>query len=206
MRAMLIALLSLLPLVAQVGLPKPAVPPSQAAPPIVDLEQPPLVGRSDGGPATEIHVAIGEKRIRLDSLPGTIGRTWIYWTSLYWADFPGLGAAVRLQDTLPIFFIAMEKNPLNRLFLVKCRSNGGDRNRSVKLGRAGYFTYKGIQSPDPDWVIPVDIKEEKPGLWRVMPLRSLPPGEYGFFSGAAAAHATKGSPVGELFEFGVDRS
>lgn len=72
------------------------------------------------------------------------------------------------------------------------------------MGQTTVFTYKGLQARDEDWVFPVDIAEEKPGLWRVMPQRSLPPGEYGFFSGAAA-HSTKGSPAGELFEFGIDR-
>jgi hypothetical protein len=125
--------------------------------------------------------------------------------TLFWADFPGMKAELRLQDPLPIFYVAMGPTPRHRLFLVKCRVNKGDRNRSVKMGHTNALTYKGLQAPDPDWVIPVDLKEERPGLWRVMPQQRLEPGEYGFFSGAAAAFATKGSPVGELFEFGVDR-
>lgn len=192
-------------LLAQAPVPAPRVPVGAAAPSAQEHAEAPVVGRSDPGPGTSVWVAVGEKRVRLESLPGTLGRTWAYFATLFWADFPGLRAELRLQDTLPVFFVDMEQTPRHRLFLVRCRSNSGDRNRSVKMGQAGAFTYKGLQAPDPDWVIPVDISLVRPGHWRLVPTRSLAPGEYGLLSGAAAAHATKGSPVGELFEFGVDR-
>lgn len=194
-----------LPSLAQAPLPSPRIPVGAAAPALPDTAAAPLVGRSDPGAGTTVWVAVGEKRLKLDSLPGTLGRTWAYFATLFWADFPGLRAELRLQDTLPIFFVEMDRTPRHRLFLVRCRSNGGDRNRSVKMGQAGVFTYKGLQAPDADWVIPVEITAETSGRWRMVPTRSLAPGEYGLFSGAAAAHATKGSPVGELFDFGIDR-
>lgn len=193
------------PMVDQAPVPRPPAGLDRTAPSAAESAEPPPAGRVDSNPATEVHVALGEKRVRLDSVPGTTGRTWAYWVTLFWADFPGMKAELRLQDPLPIFYVTMAQTPRHRLFLVKCRVNKGDRNRSVKMGHTNALTYKGLQAPDPDWVVPVEVKEERPGLWRVMPLQRLEPGEYGLFSGAAAAHATKGSPAGELFEFAIDK-
>lgn len=191
-----------LPLLGQTP-PIPGAPAVQAAPTLAESAEPPLVGTTEGK-GTEVWVVDGDSRRKLESVPGTQGRTWAYFTTLIWADFPGKTALLRVSNSRPVFLISMEKSPRNRLLLVRCRTNTRDRNRSVKMGQAGVFTYKGLQAPDPDWEVPADIREEKPGLWRVEPRQPMEPGEYGFFSGAAAAHATKGSPVGELFEFGVD--
>jgi hypothetical protein len=176
----------------------------KAAPTLPESVEDNHQGRTDGTPATTVTILDGERRIKLDSAPGTIGRTWVYFSTLFWADFPGKQSACRVMNTRPTFLISMEKTPRNRLFLVRCRVNRSDANRSVKLGQAGIFTYKGINAPDRDWVIPVSITEERPGLWRVVPEEALPPGEYGYYSGPAAAYVTKGNPAGELFEFGVD--
>lgn len=175
-----------------------------ASPTLPETVENNLQGRTDGIPATTVTVLVGEKQIKLDSAPGTIGRTWAYFATLFWADFPGKHSVCRLTNARPSFLITMDKTPRNRLFLVRCRVNRWDANRSVKLGQAGIFTYKGINAPDKDWVIPVAITEERPGLWRVVPEEPLPPGEYGYYSGPAAAYVTKGNPAGELFEFGVD--
>lgn len=162
------------------------------------------VGRSEAR-ATTVSVLLDGAKVKLDSVPGTLGRTWAYFTTLIYADFPSLKAPFRLKTGRPVFWITMDQTPRNRLFLVKCRTNRGDGNRSVKLGQAGVFTYKGINAPDQDWVIPFEAREEQPGVWRITAAQELAPGEYGFFSGLAAAHATRGNPAGELFEFGVDR-
>lgn len=175
----------------------------RAAPRLEETAEPPLAVRTDGR-AAEVWLAQGADRRRLDSVPGTLGRTWAYFATLFWADFPGMRAEVRVRDAKPEFLVAMDRTPRNRIFLVACRTNRGDRNRSVKMGQAGVFTYKGLQAPDMDWVVETEVREEKPGLWRIVPRAPLKPGEYGLFSGAAGAQETKGSPAGELWEFGVD--
>lgn len=179
---------------------------SKAAPTLPETVEDTVQGRTDGTPATTVTVLNAEGSIKLDSAPGTIGRTWVYFSTLFWADFPGKQSLCRLTSTRPTFLISMDKTPRNRLFLVRCRVNRADANRSVKLGQAGVFTYRGINAPDRDWVIPVTITEERSGLWRIIPTDPLLPGEYGFYSGPAAAYITKGNPAGELFEFGIDPS
>lgn len=195
-------------LLAQVPIPLRPGPDSvsKAAPTLPETVEDTVQGRTDGAPATTVTVLNADGSIKLDSSPGTIGRTWVYFSTLFWADFPGKQSPCRLTNARPTFLISMDKTPRNRLFLVRCRVNRADANRSVKLGQAGIFTYKGINAPDRDWVIPVSISEERFGLWRIIPTEPLLPGEYGFYSGPAAAYITKGNPAGELFEFGVDPS
>lgn len=185
--------------------PQPAGISKSVAPSDSELAEGIPVGRSDPGQGTAIWIATanGQKR-KLASVPGTLGRTWVYVAVLMWADFPDMHSELRVPDPLPSFFVAMDQTPRNRLFLVRCRVNRHTRDRSVKMGQAGFITYRGISAPDADWTVPFDAIEMKPGLWKVTPKEALPPGEYGFFSGAAAAHATKGNPIGELFDFAVD--
>lgn len=204
----LILCLAALPLVSQAP---PALRPapgtvSNAAPKDDELAEPMAVPAANAGQGTAIFVTASDHTQKLTSVPGTLGRTWAYWVVLFWADFPGMRADLRLTDPRPVFTVAMEQTPKHRLFLAKCRANKGDRNRSVKMGRAGVFTYKGLSAPDEDWTIPFEAAEIKPGLWKLTPVKDLAPGEYGWFSGMAAAYATKGSPAGELFDFGVDRN
>lgn len=206
--AIMFLCLGSLPLVSQVP---PSLRPgpgsvSNAAPKDDELAEPVAAPRASFEPGTAIFVTASERTQKLTSVPGTLGRTWAYWVVLFWADFPGMHADLRLNDPRPVFTVAMEQTPKHRLFLAKCRTNTGDRNRSVKMGRAGVFTYKGLSAPDEDWTIPFEAAEIKPGLWKLTPSRDLAPGEYGWFSGMAAAYATKGNPAGELFDFGVDRN
>lgn len=179
---------------------------SNTAPTLDEQVEPTPAPRVNAEVGTTIMVISKGQTQKLTSVPGTLGRTWAYWVVLFYADFPSLRADLRLTDPRPVFTVTMEQTPKHRLFLAKCRTNKGDRNRSVKMGRAGVFTYKGLSAPDSDWTIPFEASEIKPGLWKLTPSEDLPPGEYGWFSGMAAAYATKGNPTGELFDFGVDRN
>lgn len=208
MRGIRIPLLTLLPvaLTAQVGLPLRPTPAAvgKAAPTVQEQSEDTLASPADPRAATTVTLLDPTELKKLDSVPGTIGRTWIYVATLLWADFPGTRALARTQAARPIFRVTMDRTPRNRLFLVRCQVNRRDATRSVKLGQAGVFTYKGINAPDQDWIIPTQVTEAAPGVWNLTPTEPLPPGEYGVFSGIAAAYATKGSPAGELFEFGID--
>ncbi len=179
---------------------------ADAAPKVDDLVEPAAAPRATIEAATTIRVTSRGQTQKLSSVPGTLGRTWAYWVVLFYADFPSLRADLRLNDPRPVFTVNMAQTPKNRLFLAKCRSNRGDHNRSVKMGRAGVFTYKGLTAPDADWTVPFEVAEIQPGLWQLTPAVDLPPGEYRWFSGMAAAYATQGNPAGELFDFGVDRN
>lgn len=199
------ALLLSLSAYAQVLPPSPPnLTPLRVAPSDSEMAEEILVGRSELGRGTAILITTEGGPKKLASVPGTLGRTWAYFVTLMWADFPEMRSELHVSDPRPSFFVAMDQTPKNRIFLVKCRVNHRTRNRSVKMGQAGVFTYHGISAPDADWTLPFDTLEVKSGLWKLTPKEPLLPGEYGFFSGAASAYATKGNPAGELFEFSVD--
>jgi hypothetical protein len=200
------ALMLSTPAKAQVGAPPP---PSLVlhgvAPTDLELAEGILAGRNDRDKGAAVVMSTVDGLKKLASVPGTLASTWAYFVVLIWADFPEMHSALRVSDPAPSFFVTMEQTPKNRLFLVRCRVNHRTRDRSVKMGQAGVFTYRGISAPDVDWTFPFDAREVKPGLWKLTPHDSLPPGEYGLFSGAAAPNAAKGNPAGELFEFAIDK-
>jgi hypothetical protein len=132
----------------------------------------------------------------LVSMEGHMATTWAVVTTLVFSDFPGTKADVRTKDLRPFITIRSSKSPQGRFFLVRCKSNEKDNDRSVKQGRAGMFSNKDFGTPDADWTVPVDVKAVQPGLWRMDPKRDLKPGEYGVFGGWVGA--------AELYDFGVD--
>ena len=152
------------------------------------------------GPSTPMIFSEGMVRMRtkdwekdLRSSAGSVSTTYAFVTVLLFSDFSGLAAPVRTTDPRPSFLVAARQSPVGRYFLVRAKPNKGDRNRSVKMGRAGFVTYKEVGAPDVDWQIPADVVEEQPGLWRMTPKRPLPKGEYGVWV-----------KTNDLFDFAVD--
>ena len=152
------------------------------------------------GPSTPLVLSEGMVRMRtkewekdLKSTAGSVSTTYAFVTVLLFSDFPGLAAPVRTTDPRPTFLVSSRQSPVGRYFLVKAKPNKGDRNRSVKMGRAGFVTYKEVGAPDVDWQIPADVVEEQPGLWRMTPRRPLPKGEYGVWV-----------KTNDLFDFAVE--
>ena len=122
--------------------------------------------------------------------------TYAYITVLLFTDFPGTKATVRIKDKRPHFIIQSAKSPQGRFFLVRCKSNGKDDSRSVKLGRSGMFSQKDVGTPDKDWTVPFEVKAVEHGLWRMDPKEDLKPGEYGVYGGWFTTT--------DLYDFGVD--
>jgi hypothetical protein len=167
---------------------------------------PPPVGVVPAAATSEEYVMLraSQKETRLNSVLGDTSTTYAVVTMLVFLDFPGLKADLRITDPRPVLVVRINKSPRGRVFLVRCKSNEGDNNRSVKVGKAGPFGAKSWNSPDGDWTVEFDTKELPGNTWEITPKRDLAPGEYGllfrggFFGGLAVAQ-------GELFDFGVDR-
>ena len=71
-------------------------------------------------------------------------------------------------------------------------------DRSIDIQSPGMFGGVMTSAPDSDFLIKVDVTEEKPGLWRFTPTKQLKPGEYGIYVG-------KGEKAATLFDFGIDK-
>jgi len=144
------------------------------------------------GPSVRLDTTEGQ--FELASIGGHMGSTYAFFTVLLYMDYPGLHADERTKDKHPSILVTSPKNPAGRYYLAKCDVNDGDGTRSVKMGKSGAFTSSGYGAPDSDWVINFSAKEEQPGLWRLVPVKDLKPGEYGVWG-----------PSQELFDFGVDK-
>ena len=165
---------------------KRATPPARdsfPAPPVEAVEPPPVKLMTTDGD------------FELYSLDGSPSSTYAWATVLLFLDYPGSRAEVRITDPLPKLLVRCRSNPVSRFFLVKADPDWRKRTRSVKVGRAGAYSYSRVDVPDSDWTIPFKAKEEMPFLWRLTPEMELKPGEYGLFVAES----------GELFDFGVDK-
>lgn len=143
------------------------------------------------------------REVPLQSVQGDFSTTYAFVTVLFFLDFPALHADLRTTDPRPILVVRLTKNPRGRVFLVKCKSNKGDNNRSVKVGKASVFGMKSWSTPDNDWTIECDVNEAQSGVWELAPKRELAKGEYGLlFRGGFMGNLS--GEQGELFDFGVD--
>jgi len=73
-----------------------------------------------------------------------------------------------------------------------------DMNRSLDVESPGMWGGTMSSAPDGDMIVKCDVQEEKPGVYRLTPLKDLKPGEYGIYLG-------KGEAIGTLFDFGIDK-
>jgi len=131
--------------------------------------------------------------LELTSIAGSVSATYAFVTMLQFMDYPELAARVRTNDPKPSVLLRVQGNPTGRVFWVKADPDKNDNVRSVKVGRGGMFGVKSVTTPDKDWTIPFESKEEQPGLWRLTPRGQLKPGEYGIYVG-----------TGELYDFAIE--
>lgn len=134
-----------------------------------------------------------EGDLELTSIAGSVSATYAFVTMLQFMDYPELAASVRTSDISPSVLLRVQGSPTGRVFWVRADPDKNDNVRSVKVGRGGMFGVKSITTPDKDWTIPFETKEEQPGLWRLTPKKPLKSGEYGIWVG-----------TGELYDFAVD--
>jgi hypothetical protein len=155
-----------------------------------------LLGYQTGTVGEDIPVRLVSKKTSqaLSSIRGHLGTTYAVVTVLSYMDYPNLHAGVRTKDRRPYLLIQSAKSLEGRFYLVRCKVNEDDHNRSVKLGRSHLWSTKGMGIPDDDWTIPFSIKQVQRGLWRIDPEKDLKPGEYGLWG-----------PMQELYDFGVDK-
>ena len=146
------------------------------------------------GSGPSVRLDTKEGPLELSSIGGHMATTYAFVTVLIFMDYPGPHADVRTKDKHPSILVTSPKNPAGRYYLAKCDVNDEDATRSVKMGRSGAFTSSGFGARDSDWVVNFSAKEEQPGLWRLVPIKDLKPGEYGVWG-----------PSQELFDFGVDK-
>ncbi len=84
---------------------------------------------------------------------------------------------------------------------VLARMTQDDDERQLIVGEFGAFgASSGTRSQD---TVPTMITRIEPGIYKVTPAESLPPGEYCFFY-AAGASTFVASGTGKLFDFGVE--
>ena len=145
------------------------------------------------GPSDVILCTTGGN-LKLASIQGSPSSTYAFVTVLIYMDYPGLKSDRRIKDRRPSVLIMSADKPTGRYFFVSAKPDAGDNVRSVKMGRMKMFAVNSIGSPDKDWTINDDVKEEKPGVWRLTPKQDLKPGEYGLWVG----------PQGEMYDFAVD--
>ncbi|HSP13511.1 MAG TPA: hypothetical protein VLV78_02020 [Thermoanaerobaculia bacterium] len=131
----------------------------------------------------------------LMGMTGQVSTTDVYFTELVWLNFPGMRADTRTKEHNPSFLVVSPRDPRGRYAVVRLEPNEKDSDRSLKMGRAGFFSAAATNAPDRSWTFDFDSAEEKPGMWRLRlrrPFRNA--GEYGIYV------------VGtdEIYDFGVD--
>lgn len=153
------------------------------------------------GPNSIIGVALSTQNADqlLQQEAGSLGSTYVYVTMLHYADFPGLHAAVSINDAHPTVHIKIGSSPNGRAFLVKVESNSKNANRSVKLGKSHFASFTAATTPDTDWVIPASITMTGPGMWALTPNADLAPGDYGVY----VINSDGGGSAGDLYGFSV---
>jgi hypothetical protein len=121
-------------------------------------------------------------------------------------NYAGLRARVRTHERRPVLLVKSSSALSGGgYFVAKLDSDTGNGVRSLKVSsfksglRAMFGSDRGAMAPDSDWVLPFDVVEESPGLWRVTLKQDLEPGEYGWY-----VHLTAGPQGAGLFDFGID--
>lgn len=88
----------------------------------------------------------------------------------------------------------------NEFTLAKMEQKG--KERELVVGEMGVFGGSaGTRSGD---TIPTDFQKVAPGIYKLVPTKPLPPGEYCFFY--AGINMAMGMTGGKLFDFGIDRA
>ena len=152
-----------------------------------------------GGAAVTLYAKDGT--VALKSIEGdvkTIVAPFVGWKRFI--VFDEVAAKVRTKDHRPSVTIASAKDPGQSFWFVKLDpdTDKEDMNRSIDVESPGMWGGSMSSAPDGDFRIKCEKTEEKPGLWRLTPIKDLKPGEYGVYVG-------KGEQTGVVYDFGVDK-
>lgn len=129
------------------------------------------------------------------------------------AVLPNQHAALRLTEPTPEFWFYIDEKSTGLSQtpsaatkpedFTLARMEAKSKERQLVIGHASAFggMTNGVRPED---AVQVDIQKVSPGIYKVSPVKPLPPGEYCFLpSGAAGSFVTYG---GRLFDFGVDQT
>jgi hypothetical protein len=119
---------------------------------------------------------------------------------LQWVQFNDLTAKLRARDPMPAILIESEKDPRAGWFWIKAiqYNRKGNVYRYFDVLGGGAFSAGWSGKPEGISTVPYEATQEKPGLWRLTPVKALKPGEYALFSGQREGQAI-------VFDFGVDK-
>ena len=127
-----------------------------------------------------------------------------------WVQFFGTAAKIRTTDRKPSILLTCNSNPHGLWWFVNTSvyKKRNDEYRYFDLEGGGVFSITWSGAPESGSIVKSEATEEKPGVWRLTPLKDLKPGEYGLFSGQTALFdgilgATQGQAI--LFDFGIDK-
>ena len=96
--------------------------------------------------------------------------------------YPGLSARLRTHDQSPTILIASKSDIRALIFIVKLDKDEKNQLRALRVGANSAFSRQSGVIPDKGQIIPYDMNEEKPGLWRIKFQGNLEPGEYGIYA------------------------
>ena len=154
---------------------------------------PPGAGGYSGTVGGTVTLSTKDRNIVLHSIAGTMSTTFAYVTSLIYANFPGLKADARIQDSRPTLLVRFPNSPKGRFYLVSAEVDTKNNVRSVKQGNSGMFSHKNLGAPDSDNQIDYDVTQQGQDTWLLTPKKDLKPGEYGLWMS-----------MQEFYDFGID--
>jgi hypothetical protein len=100
----------------------------------------------------------------------------------------------RIKDTKPSFEIALSKSPRDSWWIVRLDPDDDEPTRGLDLESMGMWGGGYSYEPDGDFVIPAEITEARPGVWKFTVKGSLKTGEYALYN-----------IKGWVYDFGVDK-
>lgn len=157
---------------------------------------------------TGVSLKVAEGIFPLQMVTGNVSPGWYS----AFMNYPGLQATIRTRDKRPVLLVNCPSAPaVGDYFFAKLDRDKRRGDRSLKIGqairRAG--APGGSLAPDSSWVLPFDVQEEGPGVWRVTLKSDLAPGEYGWYVNLPSSEYMQPAlnscfGGGRIFDFGVD--
>ena len=151
----------------------------------------PKSGGSGGSTTVKLVTTAGETE--LSSMKGS-HQTIMAFGVHNFCEYKEFAADTRTKERKVSVLIATSEGLEDRVWLVAVEQDEDDQDRSVPLVSAGPWGGRVADEPDGDAIVDCDIKQEKPGLWRLTPRKDLKPGEYGVYIVGGVLH-----------DFGVDK-
>jgi hypothetical protein len=147
--------------------------------------------------------------VELKGIFGTQKDQFAMYSISHWVQFSDTAAKIRTPDHRPSVLITSDRDPRGLWWFVRASvyRKGNEQYRYFGLDGGGPFSVIWSGSPESGSIVNTEATEEKPGLWRLTPIRDLKAGEYGLFAGQTALFAGLGGGEGQaiLFDFGVDK-